>query len=87
MRGPVARGARTTPASRFGVRLARERRRQYKSMATLARIADMHPSEISLLERGLRDARLSTIVRLARALEVPLCDLLDQVDCSPDLAP
>ncbi len=56
-------------------------------MATLARIAEMHPSEISLLERGLRDVRLSTIVRLARALDVPLCDLLDEVDHPPGAAP
>ncbi len=69
------------------MRLARERKRQCKSMATLARIAEMHASQISLLERGLLDARLSTVVRLAQALEVPLCDLLDQVDRPPDTAP
>ena len=69
------------------MRLARERKRQCKSMATLARIAEMHASQISLLERGLLDIRLSTIVRLAQALEVPLCDLLDEVDRPPDPAP
>jgi transcriptional regulator with XRE-family HTH domain len=56
-------------------------------MATLARIAETHASEISRLERGLRDARLSTIVRVARTLDVPLCDLLDEVDRPPDAAP
>ncbi len=69
------------------MRLARERKRQGKSMATLARIAEMHASQISLLERGLLDVRLSTVVRLAQALEVPLCDLLDEVDRPPDPAP
>lgn len=69
------------------MRLARERKRQCKSMATLARIAEMHASQISLLERGLLDVRLSTVVRLAQALEVPLCDLLDEVDRPPDPAP
>jgi len=50
-------------------------------MSEFARIAGTHASEISRLERGLRDPRLSTIVRLARALEVPIGALL------PDSAP
>jgi transcriptional regulator with XRE-family HTH domain len=87
MREPVARGPRITPASKFGARLARERKRQCKSLATLARIAEMHVSQISLLERGLLDIRLSTIVRLARALDVSLYDLLDEIDRPPDAAP
>lgn len=69
---PVARGPRGTPASAFGLALARERKRQCKSMDGLARIAGTHVSEVSRLERGLRDPRLSTMVRLAVALEVPL---------------
>lgn len=77
MTRPTIHGPRSTPASRFGARLARERTRQCKSMGDLARIAGTHASEISRLERGLRDPRLSTIVRLARALDVPVCDLLE----------
>lgn len=72
----VARGPRSSPASRFGAALAFERGRRCLSMSELARIAGTHASEISRLERGLRDPRLSTIVRLARALEVPLGRLL-----------
>jgi transcriptional regulator with XRE-family HTH domain len=72
----VARGPRSTPASRFGAALAYERRRRSLSMSQLARTAGTHASEISRLERGLRDPRLSTIVRLASALEVPVGDLL-----------
>jgi transcriptional regulator with XRE-family HTH domain len=79
MSRPVARGPRATPASRFGASLAHERRRRCLSMSELARIAGTHVSEISRLERGLRDPRLSTIVRLARALEVPLGQLLDRI--------
>lgn len=79
MSRPVARGPRGTPASLFGARLARERIRQGKSMSDLAGIAKTHASEISRLERGLRDPRLSTIVRLARALEVPAGDLLEDI--------
>lgn len=72
----VARGPRSTPASRFGAALAYERRRRSLSMSQLARMAGTHASEISRLERGLRDPRLLTIVRLASALEVPVGDLL-----------
>ncbi len=64
----------------FGRNLARERQRQCKSMRALARAANTHGSEISRLEHGKRDPRLSTIVRLARALEVPLGALIEGVD-------
>jgi len=60
----------------FGSNLARERQRQCKTMRGLAGEAGMYASEISRLERGLRDPRLSTMVRIARALDVPLTDLL-----------
>ena len=80
MSRPVARGPRVTPASRFGANLAYERRRRCLSMSELARIAGTHASEVSRLERGLRDPRLSTIVRVARALELPVSVLLEQVE-------
>ena len=75
----VARGPRSTPASRFGAALAFERGRRCLSMSELARIAGTHASEISRLERGLRDPRLSTIARLARALEGPVGQLLEGI--------
>jgi transcriptional regulator with XRE-family HTH domain len=37
----------------------------------------MHRTEISLLERGARDPRLSTVVRLARALGTDAAELVD----------
>jgi len=40
----------------------------------------LHRTEISLLERGERDPRLSTIVRLARCLGVPPSTLLDDAE-------
>lgn len=48
-------------------------------MATLARVAGTHASEVSRLERGLRDPRLSTLVRIARALDVPVAALVDGI--------
>lgn len=70
MSRPVARGPRNAPATRFGERVAGERKRQGKSLDELARIVGMHSSTISCLERGLKDMRLSTADRLARALDV-----------------
>jgi len=48
-------------------------------MNRLAKIAGTHASEVSRLERGLRDPRLSTMVRLAAALDVPLGALVKDV--------
>lgn len=46
------------------------------SQEALAHAADLHPTEISRLERAVRDPRLSTVHRLARALGVPMSDLV-----------
>jgi transcriptional regulator with XRE-family HTH domain len=60
------------------VRAARDR--SGLSQSRLAAATGMHRTEISLVERGGRDPRLSTIVRVARALGVPPATLLDGVD-------
>jgi transcriptional regulator with XRE-family HTH domain len=39
----------------------------------------LHRAEVSLLERGGREPRLGTIVKLARALEVSAARLLDRI--------
>ena len=48
----------------------------------LANRADMDMAEISRLELGKRDPRLSTIVRLAVALELPLEALVHDISTS-----
>ncbi|WP_406628298.1 helix-turn-helix domain-containing protein [Patulibacter brassicae] len=37
----------------------------------------IHPTEVSRIERGLRDPRISTVLRLAKALDVPPSSLID----------
>jgi transcriptional regulator with XRE-family HTH domain len=49
------------------------------SQEELAFACDLHPSEISRLERSVRDPRFSTIVRVARALKVRPAELLDGI--------
>ena len=64
----------------FGQNLKAHRTRAGLSQEALGRSCRLHRTEISLLERGERDPRLSTIVRLARCLEVPPAALLDEVE-------
>ena len=61
---------------RVGRTLRAKRKRSGLTQEQLAEAADMHPTEVSRLERGVRDPRLSTLVRLARALGIELADLV-----------
>ena len=67
----------------FGRNLREARTRAGLSQERLAYAARLHPTQISLLERGERDPLVSTIARLARALRVSPAALVDGVD-SPD---
>jgi transcriptional regulator with XRE-family HTH domain len=63
--------------ARFGERLRTRRQAAGLSQERLAFASGMHRTEISLLERGARDPRLSTVVRLARALGTDAAELVD----------
>jgi transcriptional regulator with XRE-family HTH domain len=52
------------------------RRRAGLSQEDLAALAGLHRTEIGNLERGLRLARIDTVVKLAGALEIAPGDLL-----------
>jgi transcriptional regulator with XRE-family HTH domain len=65
----------------FGGNLRRLRERAALSQEALAtRAGGLHRTEISLLERGEREPRLSTVVLLAQALDVKIATLLRGVD-------
>ncbi|MBD0330402.1 MAG: helix-turn-helix transcriptional regulator [Thermoleophilia bacterium] len=68
------------PGHRFAANLRRYRERAGLSQEGLAAACGLHRTEISLLERGGREPRLSTIVRLARALAVAPGALVEGVD-------
>ncbi len=68
------------PVARFAQNLRRQRERKGLSQEALARVCLVHRTEISLLERGAREPRLSTMVRLARGLGVPVAALLEEVE-------
>ncbi|HEY7891766.1 MAG TPA: helix-turn-helix transcriptional regulator [Solirubrobacteraceae bacterium] len=63
----------------FAANLRHHRKRAGLSQESLARMCDLHRTEISLLERSLRSPRLETIVVLARALELSPAELLEGI--------
>jgi transcriptional regulator with XRE-family HTH domain len=58
------------PEERFAANLRRHRKAAKLTQEQLSAKAGLHPTEISRLERAVRDPRLSTIVRVARGLGV-----------------
>lgn len=75
----------------FSFRLRDTRTASRLTQDRLARLSGVHHTEISKLERALTDPRLSTIVRLARGLDVPTSTLVEDRYQEPqltiDLAP
>ena len=67
------------PSKRFGKNLKKTRLAKGLSQEALGHACDLHPTEISRLERAAREPRLSTIVRLARALDTSAAALLEGV--------
>jgi DNA-binding XRE family transcriptional regulator len=65
-----SRMPRVTPEERFAANLRRLRADAGLSQEQLAGRTGLHPTEISRLERAVREPRLGTIVRLARGLDV-----------------
>jgi len=63
-------------AARFGDNLVRCRRQADLSQDELSVRASVHRTEISQLERGLRIARIDTLIKLAYSLEVSPEELL-----------
>lgn len=63
-------------AARFGDNLVRCRRLADLSQEEVSLRASVHRTEVSQLERGLRIARIDTLVKLRDALEVSADDLL-----------
>lgn len=68
------------PEERFSANLRRLRAEKGLSQEELAGRADLHASEISRLERGVREPRLRTLARLARALGVPVGELVSGIE-------
>lgn len=70
-----------TLAQKVGRNIALARKHAGLSQANLAeRLPSMASQEISRMERGRNCPRLTTLLRVARALEVPLTDLVEGIE-------
>jgi len=67
------------PRERFATNLRKARQKAEVSQEELGHMCDLHRTEISLLERGGREPRMGTIVKLAGALETTPNDLCEGV--------
>ena len=63
----------------FGPALRAAREHLELSQSELARRAGMRPGDVSRFERGVREPRLSTLVRLARGTGVTPAELVDRL--------
>jgi transcriptional regulator with XRE-family HTH domain len=70
-------------AQQFGENLRHQRRRAGFSQEEVGVRASVHRTEVSQLERGLRVARVDTVIKLAGALEIEPGDLFDGIAWEP----
>ncbi|WP_197493263.1 helix-turn-helix domain-containing protein [Woeseia oceani] len=67
-------------AKQFGLIVRQRRLKASMSQETLAAEAMCHPTYISLVERGLRNPSLDTILKLAAALNCPAWLLVQETE-------
>ncbi|MEI2686315.1 MAG: helix-turn-helix transcriptional regulator [Cypionkella sp.] len=66
----------------IGRRIREARGAQGLSLDQLARLTGISAPALSLIETAKRDARITTLARIARALRIPLSALLDDRDAA-----
>ena len=71
------------PTERFAANLRRIREKRDLSQGALADLAEMHPTEVSSLERANREPRLGTLLKLSAVLEVPLREFFEGIEWQP----
>jgi transcriptional regulator with XRE-family HTH domain len=67
------------PHQQFAANLRARRLSAGLTQEALGHLCGLHPTEVSRLERATREPRLSTIVKLARSLDLSAADLLRDV--------
>jgi transcriptional regulator with XRE-family HTH domain len=68
-----------SPEEQFARNLRRQRKAAKLSQEQLAKRTGLHPTEISRLERAVREPRLGTMLRLAKGLDVSLGKLVSGI--------
>lgn len=72
-----------SPREKFAENLRYIRTKRGISKAELGRLTEMQPTEIGLLERGLREPRLGILIRLSAVLEAPLGEFFEGIEWVP----
>ena len=72
--------ARRQTAALFGETLRRLRKERGLSQMALALEAELDRSYLSLMERGIRQPSLHTLLTLARVLKLPASELIEPVE-------
>jgi transcriptional regulator with XRE-family HTH domain len=70
-------------AQRFGANLARFRAKSGLTQEELGNLSSIHRTQIGMLESGRRQPRLETIVKIAGALGVDPCELIQGIRWVP----
>jgi transcriptional regulator with XRE-family HTH domain len=66
-----------------GQNIRTNRKRLKLTQEALAHRCGLHPVELGRAERGVRDLRVSTVVKIAHGLGVPAGELLEGVEYQP----
>ena len=66
----------TDISAKFGKKVREIRLKKQMSQADLAKVLGVHSTYVSGIERGVRNMALKNIERLAKALAVPIEDLI-----------
>lgn len=69
-----------TDLKKFGGQVRKLRKARGLSQEELAEITGLHRTYIGGIERGERNVAILNILRLAKALRVPPCELLKGID-------
>ena len=76
----MAKAPRTVALARFGLNVRQRREFLTFTQEKLAEQAELDPSYISGIERGVRNPSLLSIVRVAKALDTTASELFAGVD-------
>jgi DNA-binding XRE family transcriptional regulator len=77
-------GQSLDPRELFAKNLRHLRGVRRMTQEEVARLTEMHRTEISLLERGQREPRLGTLIKLSAVLEFPMRDFLEGIEWAPE---
>ena len=75
----MAKSPRTKPLAAFGLNVRKRREALGLTQNQAAERADLDPTYISGIERGVRNPSLVSIVRVAKALELTMSELCEGV--------